>query len=438
MLTGDALPELRTRVPGPRSRALAGRLAAVESPNITRVSPDAPIFWSAARGANVLDADGNLFIDLTAGFGVAFAGHANPGVVRALADQAEVLAHALGDVHPADIKVRLLERLAVLAPGDLGVAILATTGAEAVEAALKTAVLATGRAGILAFDGAYHGLTYGALATTSRSEFRAPFERQLFRGVRFAPYGDRDAATALAEAERLLDEAERDGPPIGTVIVEPVQGRAGIRVPGPGFLAGLRRLCDGRERVLIFDEVYTGFGRTGRWFACEHAGIVPDVIVVGKALSGALPISAAIASGALMRAWPPSKGEAIHTSTFLGNPIACAAALAHLDTIEAEALVERAARLGAVVRARLDDWVARYPHARSARGLGLLQGLVLDDGTETPAADVADAALGQGIIVLAEAPDLDVLAITPPAAITERQLGHALDTIERIIAARHA
>src|SRR5690606_15728120 len=185
---GEQLPRVETAVPGPASRALAARLAAVESRNITQVSASGPIFWAAARGANVRDADGNVFVDLTAGFAVAAAGHANPRVVRALAEQAARLPHALGDVHPADVKVALLERLAALAPGGLGVTILASTGAEAVEAALKTAVMRTGRPGVLAFTGGYHGLTYGALAATWRPEFRAPFTAQLYHGVRFAPY----------------------------------------------------------------------------------------------------------------------------------------------------------------------------------------------------------------------------------------------------------
>ncbi len=188
-LPGDELPRLRTPVPGAASRALAARLTRVESRNITRITAaEVPIFWAAARGANVADVDGNVYVDLTAGFAVAATGHANPRVSAAVGMQAARLAHGLGDVYPPDVKVALLERLAAIAPGDLAVSILGSAGAEAVEAALKTALLATGRPGILAFTGAYHGLTYGALACTWREDFRAPFTAQLHGGVRFAPF----------------------------------------------------------------------------------------------------------------------------------------------------------------------------------------------------------------------------------------------------------
>ena len=464
---GEQLPRMVTAVPGPASRALAQRLAAVESPNITQVSDTGPIFWVEASGANVRDADGNIYIDLTAGFSVAAAGHANKRVVEALARQAERLPHALGDVHPADAKVALLERLAELAPGDLGVTILASAGAEAVEAALKTAVMRTGRPGVLAFTGAYHGLTYGALATTWRPEFRAPFRAQLYRGVRFAPYPYvyrwseqvRDALgegadplgpdagpeevsqAALAIAARIVDEAAASDAPIGAVLVEPIQGRGGFVVPPPGFLAGLRALADERGLVLIFDEVYTGFGRTGRWFACEHAGVLPDVLVVGKALTGAVPLSAAIGTPEVMRAWPPSTGEAVHTSTFLGNPAACAAALAQLAEIEERGLVQRAATVGAWLREKLDDWAERFPSVGEVRGLGLLQGveLVEDRATRRPATElarrIADAALRAGVLLLTEGPAANVLAFTPPLVITEAQLEHALGVVEAALAA---
>jgi 4-aminobutyrate aminotransferase-like enzyme len=206
-------------------------------------------------------------------------------------------------------------------------------------------------------------------------------------------------------------------------------------VPPAGFLTGLRGLCDGRERVLIFDEVYTGFGRTGRWFACDHEGVVPDVMTVGKALTGSVPLSAAIGTPEVMEAWPPSTGEAIHTSTFLGNPIACAAALAQLGEIEERGLVERAARLGEHLRERLEQW-RTLPHVGDVRGVGLMHGveLVDDPVSRRPATalalHIADAALRRGIIVLGEGPALNVLAFTPPLTIGERQLEHALDVVE--------
>jgi 4-aminobutyrate aminotransferase/(S)-3-amino-2-methylpropionate transaminase len=385
-----------------------------------------PIFWAEARGANVRDVDGNTFIDLTAGFGVATAGHAHPSVVAAIARQAGRLPHALGDVHPADVKVNLLERLAEIMPAPLCVSILGNSGSEAVEAALKTAVIRTKRSGVLAFTGAYHGLTYGALAVTHRAHFRAPFENQLYQAVRFAPFpGSHDSLDEVFhQIDAQLEKAERSAAPIGAIIIEPIQGRGGIVVPPPAFLAGLRERCDGQSRVLIFDEVYTGCGRTGRWLACEFENVVPDVVAIGKGLSGALPLSACIGTEDVMSAWPPSGGEAIHTSTFLGNPIACAAALAQLDVIEQQGLLDRARQLGGVVT----DWAATT--GLQVRGRGLIQGIDLDTRV---ALDVCAACLESGVIVLAEGPESNVVAITPPAVITEEQLSFALLRISAIL-----
>lgn len=430
---GRQLPSVAAP-PGPRSRELYLRLAAVESRNITSGEP-LPIAWAEAAGANVRDADGNVYIDLTAGFSVAAAGHAPPEVADAIAGQARRLPHALGDVHPAEPKVRLLERLAELAPGDLSVSILGSAGAEAVEAALKTARLATGRPGILAFEGGYHGLTYGALAATHRTTFREPFQDQLFPGVRFAPYpaAPAEVAGALESVERALGEASASATPVGAVLVEPIQGRGGI-IPAPEpFLQTLRALCSERNVILIFDEVYTGFGRTGRWFACEHAGVVPDILVVGKALSGALPVSAAVGAPDVMAAWPAGQGEAIHTSTFLGNPVACAAALAQLDLIEKGNLVARAAAQGASLQRSTEGWVG-HRAVTAVRGRGLMQGVVLREpdgrpGTER-ARGVVERALAHGVIMLAEGPHADVLALTPPLVVSEAQLGYAVEVID--------
>lgn len=412
---------------------MAARLGRVESRNIAPGRDTPPIFWTAARGANVRDADGNVYIDLTAGFGVAAAGHGNRRVVHAIARQAARLGHGLGDVHPPVAKLRLLERLAELAPGDLSVSILASSGAEAVEAALKTAVMRTGRAGIVAFEGSYHGLTYGALAITGRAEFREPFHAQLFSGVHFAPYPDRQRVGSARQALDAVRAGLAAG--AGAVIVEPVLGRGGVVVPPPDLLPGLRELCDLHEAVLIFDEIYTGFGRTGRWFACEHFGVVPDILVAGKALSGVLPLSVAIATPAIMEAWPPWSGEAIHTSTFLGNPIACAAALANLGEIGRHGLVARASWLGEQIGGRIEQWAERFPSiVTGGCGIGLLRGVRLHRGSEGDvgprAESIARRCLQAGVILLPEGPAGDVLAITPPLTISRSQLGYALDVVE--------
>lgn len=441
---GTRLPEILTEVPGPLSKDLAARLSRVESPNITQLQDETPIFWRVARGANVIDADDNLYIDLTSGFGVAVSGHANPRVAAAVADQAATLAHGMGDVYPPEVKVRLLERLSEIAPGDLSISILSSAGAEAVEAALKTALIHTGRPGVIAFEGSYHGLTYGALATTWHTFFREPFGSQLFEGVRFAPFpdpyhyegGDDPVEESLRRVEEIIIEARSSPAPIGALIVEPIQGRGGIIVPPPEFHPQLRELCDAHGVTLIYDEIYTGFGRTGRWFAAEHWGVVPDLMTLGKGLTGMLPLSATVGKPEIMNSWPPSAGEAIHTSTFLGNPIACAAALAQIDELETEDLVTRAARLGRELTSQLEGWRERYPNVGDIRGLGLMLGieLVEDPDTKEPATalarEIAGAALQRGIILLTQGPDGNILALAPPLSIEEGQLGYAIGVLE--------
>jgi len=445
---GGRLPELRVPPPGPASRRLAAELARYESPNITYLADDFPVFWDEARGANVRDVDGNVYVDLTAAFAVAGAGHAHPRIVAAVREQAGRLLHGMGDVHPPAVKVEVLRALAEAAPDGLRRSVLASSGAEAVEAALKTAALATGKPRVLAFHGGYHGLTYGALAVSGREDFRAPFAAQLASTAVFAPYphpyrspfGDDPAevgAAALRAVEALLDTAEGDQ--VGAVLVEPVQGRGGDVVPPDGFLPGLRQLCDRRGLLLICDEVYTGFGRTGRWFACEHWGVVPDLLVVGKGLTGGLPFAACIGTDAVMDAWPRSRGEALHTSTFLGHPLGCAAALASMAVLREERLVERSAELGARIRARLQEMTAAHPRVGEVRGMGMMIGieLVRDRESREPAPELAGRvvveSLRRGVLTLGGGVHGNVLSLSPPFVITEAQVDAALDVLRAIL-----
>lgn len=414
---GAEPPLLVTEVPGPRSRALAARLARVESRNVTALVPP-PVFWERARGANVWDVDGNRYVDLTAAFGVANAGHAHPRVAAAVAEQASRLLHGMGDVQPPAVKLALLEALAARYPGGgPAKAVLGSSGSDAVETALKTAVLASGRAGVVAFEGGYHGVSLGALDATWRPAFREPFAARLPGATAFARYGD---AKDVRRAAAACDE------PVGAVIVEPVQGRGGERIPPRGFLRALRELCDEEGYLLVIDEVYTGFGRTGSFFACEHEDVVPDLLCVGKGLASGMPISACIGRAECMDAWPVSAGEALHTQTFLGHPAGCAAALASIAVIEEEKLVEKAAETGAAALARLRA-AGRHPGVRDVRGIGLLLAVELR-GPEQAAA-TCSRALARGVITLLSGDDARVVGIHPPLAIDPELLLDALDRL---------
>lgn len=410
---------------------MAQRLKEVESRNITHLTPTFPVFWEEARGSNVRDVDGNVYLDLTGAFGVSLGGHGHPGIVEAIRDQLQELIHGMGDVHPSARKVEFLEALARIAPWPQSRVILGSSGSEAVEAALKTALLATGKPGILAFEGAYHGLTLGALAATGRDDFKAPFRERLYPGVRFAPFPDllRNGGAAgvrsLEEVARSLKEGA-EGHEIGAVIIEPIQGRAGVRIPPPGFLEELARLTRDAGALLIFDEIFTGLGRTGALFACQHEGIFPDLLCLGKGLGGGLPLSACLGPPDVMTAWPSSDGEAIHTSTFLGHPLACASGLALLALLESDGLVERSRTLGEKLLVELREGLQDVAHVGEVRGSGLFLGVELVepgglDPLDGGAIRVAEEALKRGILLLPAGAEGHVVELSPPLVLTEEQ-----------------
>jgi len=442
---GSLLPEIRVPPPGPMSVALGARLKAVESRNVTHLSDRWPVFWSEARGANVRDVDGNVYVDFTSAFGVALIGHGSDVVRRALSHQATRLLHGMGDVHPPALKVDLLERLAALGPWPDVRVLLATSGSEAVEAALKTARIASGRPGILAFEGAYHGLTVGSLATTPREHFRARFQERLYDGVAFVPFPEPDAdageagSSVLTRVARLFREGAPNGDAIGTVIVEPVQGRGGARLAPDGFMRGLSELAAEAGVLVVADEIMTGIGRCGAALASDLVGLRPDLVCVGKALGGGLPISACIAPRWVMDAWPESDGEAIHTSTFLGHPLASAAAIAVLDELDRGEIAERAAALGRGLLERLRARLDGVAGVRGVRGLGLLLGieLVQADGVtpaEGAAGRVAIEALSRGLLVLPAGDLGHVVELTPPVTLSDAQVGFGLDVLSEILA----
>lgn len=417
-------------IPGPRSAALAALLRAYEQRNVTFLADDFPIFWESARGVTVTDVDGNEYLDCTAAFGVANAGHCNPRVARAVSAQAKLLAHGMGDVHPTEIRVALFARLARVLPPMLDRVFLATTGSEAIEAALKTAILATGKSRFAAYHGAYHGLSFGALAVGGIERFRAPFASALDKEPLLLDYPRDDGSSSAENAALRVRETLARRSDIAALVIEPIQGRAGCIVPPPGYLAALRTVCDDLRILMIVDEIYTGFGRTGTCFAIESDGVVPDILCIGKAMGSGIPISAAVGRAEIMDAWPISTGEALHTSTYLGNPLGCAAALATIGEIERLGLPSRANLLGTGITPRLGSLRA-HRSVRDVRGRGLLFGVQLRDAATASA--VVRSALREGVIFLQSGVDGDVIAISPPLVIKERQLARAINTLEAAI-----
>lgn len=464
-----------------RSRRILDLLRAYESRNVMFLEADGswPMVWERANGVHVWDVQGKKYLDLTAAFGVAAAGHTNPHVVLAGQEQMAKLLHAMGDVHPHALKARLARELSRITFERWGESlnryivnplhrtliqrfnnstiqrsktIFCNAGFEAVEAALKTTMLATGKPGVIAFEGAYHGLGYGALNATHRDFFRAPFRSQLREFGHFVPFPPNpegrarcpQCAAARSENAPYLDKIKsriralfrRER--IGAILVEPIQGRGGINVPPPEFLPLLRRLCDEHGALLIADEIYTGFGRTGKWFACEHSGVVPDIICLGKALTGGFPLSACVGRADLMdAAWPPSRGEAIHTSTFLGHPVGCAMALAQIAEIRPLRLPERSAKLGEFLLGQLRSQISSDKFQITIRGLGLMVGIELRKPGGTPATaetqGIIKRMLRRGFILLPEGEHSNIIAFTPPLTITDPQLASAARALAWVV-----
>jgi len=431
MELGTSLPRLVAPVPGPRSVAWVEQLSQTECPALTlrrarrqeRLgAPEDPIVWARARGANVEDADGNVFVDLSAGFGAAMVGHAHPRVTRAIAEQSEKLMHALGDMQPADVKIALLARLAQLVPGPTRV-MLGLSGSDAIEAALKTALLYTRRPGVVAFHGSYHGLSHGPLAACGfDASFREPFAAQLSPHVRFAPYPEHtdQLPDVLAEVDAALSGGAGDASSKpGAVLVEPILGRGGIIVPPVRFLSDLQALCHQHGALLVVDEIMTGMGRTGRMFGFDHSTVRPDLVCVGKGLGGGMPVSACIGREEVMAAWGESSGAALHTGTFFGHPVAAAAALATLEVLHDERLPERAHVLGQTLCDALQPLLAR-PEVKAIRGRGLLVGIEMDSPQRSLAC--MRALLKRGYITVPAGADARVVSLTPPLSISSEQL----------------
>lgn len=370
-----------------------------------------------AEGSWLYARDGRRYLDLIAGIGVSALGHGNRAVLEALSEQARRHLHVMvyGE-YVIEPQVRLAVRLAELLPAQLGRIYFTNSGAEAIEGALKTARKFTGRVGFAAFDGAYHGDTMGALALAGNCAFRAPFE-PLLGPVKHLPFNGRAAL-------REIDEH------IAAVIVEPVQAEAGVRIPDVEFIKMLRARCDETGALLIFDEVLTGLGRTGRLFALEHFGVVPDLIVLAKALGGGLSLGAFCGRDELLGvlACDPPLG---HITTFGGHPLSCATGLAALNEIVRLGLAERAAKLGARLARRLQAFVG--PAVKAIRAIGLLLGIEFFDA-ELAHRFVAEA-LTRGVIINWTLNADRVVRLAPPLTLSEEEAEYALATLRDSLSA---
>ena len=446
------LPKIKTKtLPGPQSVKLAENLRRYECPQITYVGGIYPVFLKKAEACNFFDVDGNRFLDLTSAFGVTGVGHGSAAVLKALREDSKNIVHGMGDVHPTESKVLLAKKLSEITPGNLNQTIFSSTGFEAVESALKTALMHTKKTGVLAFTGAYHGLGYGTLNVTHRDDFRKPFLKQLGGFSYFAPFpdvrahGSKASEVAMKSVASIVKKARRSKHPIGAILIEPIQGRGGIYVAPPEFLKSLRAFCDAEKILLIVDEVFTGFGRTGSLFAIEKSGVIPDLLCIGKGLAGGFPISACIGSTRVMYSWGVSTGDSIHTSTFLGHPLGCSVALAVIQEIENLKLVDRSKLMGDFFRKELWRLKEKYPIITDIRGAGLMIGLELGQSsigkkgltTVVPATEKARAFIGeamrQGIVLLPSGPGHNIISITPPLIITEREILHSIAVFDKIL-----
>jgi 4-aminobutyrate aminotransferase/(S)-3-amino-2-methylpropionate transaminase len=428
--------ELRTAIPGPRSQEILARHDRVVARPLAIYLP---LVVESGSGATITDVDGNTFIDFTGGVGVLNVGHSHPRVVAAAQEQLERFSHTDYTIVPYEVYVRLAERLVELAPFSVPAkAAFFNAGTEAVENAVKFARLYTKRPAIIGFEGAFHGRTMMSMTLTSKTHpYKAglgPFAPEVYRVPFASEYRGPSTADALAALERAFSTVVAPEQ-VAAIVIEPVLGEGGF-VPAPKeFLHGIRRICDEQGIVLVVDEVQTGFARTGKFFATEWYDIEPDLVTVAKSIAAGLPLSGVIGKAEIM--------DAPHDSavggTYVGNPVAQAAALAVLDVIEEEGLVERSAEIGDRIRSRMLAWQERHPQIGDVRGLGAMLALELvhDPSTKEPAPDlatrVAEEALERGLLLLKAGVYGNCIRVLVPLVITDAQLDEALGVWEEAL-----
>jgi 4-aminobutyrate aminotransferase len=429
-------PNIKTDLPGPKARALLARDALVVSPSYPR---DYPLVMSHGKGAEIWDVDGNRFLDFAAGIAVCSTGHSHPAVVQAIKDAAERFLHISSDYwHEAQI--RLAERINEISPmREPVMSFFAQSGTESVEAALKLARYTSGRGRFIGFLGGFHGRTMGSLSFTSSKYTQQKGFFPSMPGVTHVPYpnnyrpllaGAEQGAAVLHYIEEVLFVHNVPASEVAAIIIEPIQGEGGYLVAPDGFLQGLRALCDRHGILLIFDEVQSGIGRTGKMFAAQHWDVTPDIMTLAKGLGSGLPIGMVVAKRSIMQKW--TRGA--HGNTFGGNPLCCAAALATLDLVESEYL-GNAAKVGRYFFGELRKLAEKFPQIGEIRGKGLMLGmeLVIDRITKAPARKLCDAlitrAFHNGLILLSCGQS--TVRFMPPLIIDTADVDEAMVLLER-------
>ncbi|MDN5657409.1 4-aminobutyrate--2-oxoglutarate transaminase [Brevibacterium sandarakinum] len=447
---GEALPQERklvTEIPGPKSREIEARRQSAVAPG---VGSSLPAYVVAAGGGIVKDVDGNQIIDLGAGIAVTTAGNSNPRVVKGATEQLESFTHTCFMVNPYEGYVEVAEALNRLTPGDHEKrSILLNSGAEAVENAVKIARAHTGRDAVVVFDHAYHGRTNLTMSMTSKAApYKAgfgPFAGEVYRAPMSYPYRDNDAAGTKVSGEdaakRVITMIEKQvgAEHVAAIVIEPIQGEGGFIVPAEGFLPALTEFARDKGIVFVADEVQAGFARTGKMFASEWEGIVPDLIATAKGIAGGLPLSAVTGRAEIM----DSVGPGRLGGTYGGNPVACAAALGAIASYEEDGLVENAVHIGEIVTDRLTKLQGKYPEVGDVRGRGaMIAAEFVQRDSIDPNPDlvkkIADHCAKNGVLVLTTGTFGNILRFLPPLTISDALLNEAFDVIEEAIAASAA
>lgn len=429
--------DIRTEIPGPRSRELLDRKRRVIAEPLSIYHE---VVIERGLGATLTDVDGNTFIDFTGGVGCLNVGHSHPRVVEAAQEQLERFSHTDFTIVPYETYITLGERLCELAPIANAKAAFFNAGTEAVENAVKFARVHTGRPAVIGFEGGFHGRTLLSLSLTSKTHpYKAglgPFAPEVYRVPFPNSYRGPDARTALEALERAL-VTQVAAETVAAIVIEPVQGEGGFVVAPQEFMEGVRRTCDEHGIVMVVDEVQTGFARTGKLFAIEHFDVEPDLITVAKSIAMGLPLSGVIGKAPIMDA----PGDSAIGGTYVGNPVAQAAALAVLDVIGEEDLCARATVLGDTMRARMESWQSSYPQIGDVRGLGAMLAieLVSDAETKAPDADTATAVVEEaarnGLLLLKSGIYSNCIRVLSPLTLTDAELDEALGVWEQALEA---